>query len=113
MSLLLTHTHNRNKKTIAFEYREIMLHAVCRDETAYSRPCVYCQMERAGESMEVRYMLSTDNSTDENPDASVAQNADGAAHSTTTLDDVFRSMSECASLHPDPEDEDEAGARNR
>ena len=84
-----------------FEYREIMLHAICRDETAYPHPCIYCQMERAGESTEVRYVPIPIESPD-NSNISAA----------VSLEDIFGVMSECASLHPDLDDEYEPGSND-
>jgi hypothetical protein len=32
-------------KTLTVEYPQLTMHAVCRDTEAFSRPCVYCQLD--------------------------------------------------------------------
>ncbi len=90
-----------------FPFPEIMLHAVCRDTAAYSRPCIYCHVQRGDDdTLEVRFVPIGQAAGE----AAVAGgDAESEAVPVPVLDDIFRVMSECASLHPDPMDEHDAG----
>ena len=98
------------RRSVTYPFPEIMLHAVCRDTTAYPKPCLYCHMERAGETTEVRFIPTQPaGAAPATAAAAAAGGGDGGGEeaSASVLDDIFRVMSECASLHPDPQ---EAGA---
>ena len=92
-------------KTISYEYPEIMLHAVCKDDSAYPQPCIYCHMERGGETVEVRYVPPTTTSSNDDSNNAGGDSATAEQEGEGTLERIFRVMSECASLHPDPDDE--------
>ncbi|KAA1467360.1 hypothetical protein DENSPDRAFT_832381 [Dentipellis sp. KUC8613] len=84
-------------KTFQVEYPSITLHAISRADTG---PFIYCQLDEAPQN---------DGQTpaeDETPEmremSMVAQNA-------SALEPIFESLSYCASLHPDPMDDDENG----
>eukprot|EP00455_Lapot_gusevi_P047625 TRINITY_DN6467_c0_g1_i2.p1 TRINITY_DN6467_c0_g1~~TRINITY_DN6467_c0_g1_i2.p1 ORF type:complete len:203 (-),score=63.00 TRINITY_DN6467_c0_g1_i2:44-622(-) len=72
-------------KGFALDFPSISIHAVCRDPDSYPLPCIYCQLDLGDEEEinEVRFVPSD----------------------AETLDILFHSFSEGASLNPDPEDE--------
>jgi len=94
----------------SLEYEHIMLHAVSRDTSAFPHPCLY--------------MMVDANICPEDPPAdgsSSDEEADSACSMTevrfvpgdgSTLDAMFAAMSECQSLHPDPNDSNSADEDN-
>jgi len=74
------------------EYPSITLHAISRTE---SGPCIYCQLDEtpAGDQAD------TDN------DDSPMRELRIVPERVEALEPIFESMSGCAALHPDPEDE--------
>eukprot|EP00743_Colponemidia_sp_Colp-15_P005321 GILK01005722.1.p1 GENE.GILK01005722.1~~GILK01005722.1.p1 ORF type:complete len:216 (-),score=35.29 GILK01005722.1:176-784(-) len=80
----------------AFDYPFILLHAVSRDISHFAKPCIYCQLD-----MEAEPDLQED-------EAVAISEAYFVPDNSETLQAIFDAMSECATLHPDPE-EDDAG----
>ncbi|KAF9650245.1 hypothetical protein BDM02DRAFT_3093540 [Thelephora ganbajun] len=72
------------------EYPSITLHAISRTE---SGPCIYCQLDE---------MPTGDRSDD---DDSPMRELKIVPERVEALEPIFESMSGCAALHPDPEDE--------
>ena len=72
----------------AVEFRQIILHAICRDVNAFPHPCIYCQLDVNnvfGEAGSEARFVPADSSS---------------------LQDLFRTFSEGAALNPDEGDGD-------
>ncbi|XP_043188877.1 methylosome subunit pICln-like [Amphibalanus amphitrite] len=90
----------------SLEYPHIMLHAVSRDTSAFPHPCLYLMVDaKIGPQADDAASDGSGGSSDE----------DAASGSSVTevrfvpsdggsLDALFHAMSECQSLHPDPND---------
>ena len=50
-------------KTLTVEYPQLTMHAVCRDTEAFSRPCIYCQLDAPVQGMEQPQSESNNDST--------------------------------------------------
>lgn len=77
-----TSVNTSESRSFMIEYPKISLHAISRDVSVFPHPCIYCQIDAAS-SIETRFV----------PQDSQA------------LDNLFSAMSECQSLHSDPEDQ--------
>ena len=95
------------RQTETFSFPDILLHAVCRDTSAYPKPCLYCHVDRGGESVEIRF-VPDERASGVDSDAAGGSNIE-EENAENVVDRIFRVMSECASLHPDPIDDHSAG----
>ncbi|EJF55842.1 hypothetical protein DICSQDRAFT_150737 [Dichomitus squalens LYAD-421 SS1] len=77
------------------DYPSITLHAISRAEAG---PSIYCQLDEPAEA---------DAPADEDEDASSMRELVIIPKNLSSLEPIFESLSFCASLHPDPNDEDE------
>lgn len=111
------------RRSVSYPYLQILLHAVCRDTEAYPQPCIYCHVDQGDdETLEVRFVpadAAAPAAGEGGPEGTASATAvapAGAASEVTeeeeanVLDEIFRVMSECASLHMDPVEEAELGA---
>merc|ERR1711964_240974 len=73
-------------KGYSWDYRMVILHAICRDVETYPRPCIYCQLD----------------STTDDEDAIVPE-LRFVPLEETDLDELFGAIAECTALHPDEE----------
>ena len=87
----------------AIEYPNIVLHAVCRDLDAYSKPCIFCQLN-ADEGSD------NDDATASVGGASTISDLRLIPASAAALDSVFEAMSACQALHPDIDDDEDDAA---
>jgi nucleotide-sensitive chloride channel 1A len=104
------------------EYPAITLHAISRGEPG---PSIYCQLdETAGNASD---LAGASNETDEGDEGDVQmreltilpQQAESRMFNNnfvlsslipfSLVETIFEALSQCASLHPDPEEEDEGG----
>ena len=114
----------------ACEYRCLALHAISREDDRYgSGGCVYCQIDGGADAPSAS---TTTNAADANDDEPYDEDDPVTAHvrfvpkDATTLEEIYRAMSEGSLLNPDPdaerfdddddddeflEDDDEAHAR--
>lgn len=85
----------------SLEYPAISLHAICRDTSQFPHECLYCMLE----------MPVDDNETDEASDDSTDKVGEirFVPEDKSILDTMFRALSDCQILHPDPQEEDEEG----
>jgi len=74
------------------EYPSITLHAISRTE---SGPSIYCQLDE----------MPTRDQAEKDEDDSPMRELKIAPERVEALEQIFESMSGCAALHPDPEDE--------
>uniref|UniRef100_T1IW02 Methylosome subunit pICln n=1 Tax=Strigamia maritima TaxID=126957 RepID=T1IW02_STRMM len=93
----------------SLEYPAISLHAISRDPTVFPKECLYlmvnAKLEDASESEDEEEEEGDYNSTPVTEIRFVPQD-------TTILDAMYRTMSECQTLHPDPNDSiSEGGAQ--
>ncbi|KAF4613912.1 hypothetical protein D9613_007854 [Agrocybe pediades] len=79
------------------EYRAITLHAVSRGE---SGPSLYCQLDESYGTENAASADNDDDYTDMRELTIVPANPD-------SLEKIFEALSQCASLHPDPNDEED------
>ncbi|KAI0709861.1 regulator of volume decrease after cellular swelling-domain-containing protein [Earliella scabrosa] len=76
------------------DYPSITLHAISRAE---SGPSIYCQLDEP----------SAADATEEDEDATSMRELVIIPKDSSALEPIFESLSLCASLHPDPNEEDE------
>ncbi|XP_068686168.1 methylosome subunit pICln-like isoform X2 [Montipora foliosa] len=83
----------------SLEYPAISLHAVCRDTSQFPQECLYCMTE----------MPLDDNETDRASDDSDDRVGEirFVPQDKAMLDVMFRALSDCQILHPDPQEEEE------
>lgn len=110
-----------------FDVPYIVLHAICRDESSYPQPCVYCQLDCSDDDADV-YGVCGDDGVDE---ASGDEGGDGAdagdegrgrdsaasdevisemyivPSNENDLMSIFEALSQAALLNPDPPEEGE------
>ena len=108
------------------EYRDISLHAVCRDSDAYPEPCLFCQLTvDDADDVDVEDAAAQGavaaGSTNSAPSAGSKRSASSSAapdlgrvdelrfvpEDTAALDGLFAVMSACAELHPDSDNDGE------
>lgn len=83
---------------LQIDYPAITLHAISRAE---SGPCVYCQIDdTAGQAAANGVAEETQEYTDMRELTIIPQQAE-------SLEPIFEALSLCASLHPDPNDDDD------
>ena len=70
--------------SLHLQYSNIILHAVCTDVESFPEPCIYCQIEDGEEMEELRFV----------------------PRQPEQVQDLFKELSRCASLHPDEEEEE-------
>lgn len=85
-------------KGFSLEYPSISLHAICRDTSQFPHECIYCMM---------------DSPLDDGGNDSDSDDSDGKVgevrfvpEDKSALDVMFKALSECQVLHPDPENEE-------
>ncbi|KAH9481731.1 Methylosome subunit pICln [Psilocybe cubensis] len=88
-----------NGTGFSIEYPVITLHAVSRGE---SGPSIYCQLDESFGTDNAEAPADDDAVTDMRELTIVPQNAQ-------SLEPIFESLSLCASLHPDPQDDEDDG----
>ncbi|PPQ85373.1 hypothetical protein CVT25_006404 [Psilocybe cyanescens] len=86
-----------NGTGFSIEYPVITLHAVSRGE---SGPSIYCQLDESFGTENAAAVADDDAVTDMRELTIVPQNAQ-------SLETIFESLSLCASLHPDPHDDED------
>ena len=114
----------------ACEYRCLALHAISREDDRYgSGGCVYCQIDGGADAPSAPTTTNDDDANDDEPydeDDPVTAHVRFVPKDATTLEEIYRAMSEGSLLNPDPdaerfdddddddeflEDDDEAHAR--
>ena len=114
----------------ACEYRCLALHAISREDDRYgSGGCVYCQIDGGADAPSASTTTNADDANDDEPydeDDPVTAHVRFVPKDATTLEEIYRAMSEGSLLNPDPdaerfdddddddeflEDDDEAHAR--
>nr|ACO12648.1 Methylosome subunit pICln [Lepeophtheirus salmonis] len=92
----------------SLEYPHIALHAVSKDLSAFPEECLYLMIDvRLMESEDPTPASSVDgDDNDENDDQSSSGMTEVrfVPQDKSKLDTIFRVLSQCQSLHPDPED---------
>ncbi|KAJ3189549.1 hypothetical protein HK101_008915 [Irineochytrium annulatum] len=113
--LLFVQDHNAT--SVAIDYPTIVIHAISRGENdpVARRPCIYCQLgsavvvdERASELRgEPTAKATEDSDAEEEGDETCEMRI--VPDDAESLDAIYQALSECATLHPDPDyvDEDE------
>ena len=100
------------------EYPRIVLHAICRDAEALHSPCLYCQVSGlpdAAESGGRGGAGAAGAGEGEGDDEDMGGGGGGAfdvylaPSDAGALDGLFKAMTACAELHPDPQDEQQEG----
>lgn len=83
----------------SLEYPSISLHAICRDTSQFPHECIYCMMESPLD----------DNENDGASDDSTGRVGEVrfVPEDKSKLEVMFRALSDCQILHPDPEEQDE------
>eukprot|EP00918_Siedleckia_nematoides_P029605 GHVU01063810.1.p1 GENE.GHVU01063810.1~~GHVU01063810.1.p1 ORF type:complete len:222 (+),score=31.25 GHVU01063810.1:18-683(+) len=82
------------------DYPSISLHAVSRDLNAFPNECLYLMVENL-----IGASPGSDNSdNEENNESGKVSEVRFIPSDTALLDEMFQVMSDCQTLHPDPED---------
>lgn len=86
-------------KGFSLEYPAISLHAICRDTSQFQYECIYCMM---------------DSPLEDNENDGASDDSDGkfgevrfVPEDKSKLEVMFRAMSDCQILHPDPQEQEE------
>eukprot|EP00879_Flechtneria_rotunda_P021851 GHRR01023042.1.p1 GENE.GHRR01023042.1~~GHRR01023042.1.p1 ORF type:complete len:199 (+),score=62.20 GHRR01023042.1:214-810(+) len=90
--------------SIACHYRQISMHAVARDTEAFSRPCVYIQLDEGSEVMQ-------DNDDEEEEEEQLSAELRLVPQDEVQVEAIFSKLCECSALNPDTDAEEEAGAQ--
>lgn len=104
-----------NGRGIQIEYPSITLHAISR---ADNKPSIYCQLDEhvasteeaqgeEDEANEMRELVIVPQASNTRESLIVYFTGLDASQSLISVDDIFEALSLCASLHPDPADEDD------
>ncbi|XVE58691.1 hypothetical protein DITRI_Ditri04bG0189300 [Diplodiscus trichospermus] len=93
-------------KGYAVDFLSLSLHAVSRDPEAYPSPCIYTQIETEADEDESEDLDSENN---EALDLSKVTEMRLIPSDASHLDTLFRMLSECAELNPEPIEEGEEG----
>ncbi|KAG2422689.1 hypothetical protein HXX76_015853 [Chlamydomonas incerta] len=88
----------------ALRYPQIVMHAVSRDPSSYSRPCIYLQLDEGSEDMDVG---GGDDEEEEEGAADVSAEVRLVPGDESKVDDMFKVLCDCAALNPDSEVEGE------
>lgn len=92
-----------NGEGFSLEYPAISLHAISRDLTAFPQECLYLMIDAQLDS-------STENQSDENGVETETEDLDKMSEirfipeNKAKLDVMFKAMTDCQALHPDPTD---------
>lgn len=89
----------------SLEYPAISLHAVSRDVSTYPHDCLYllldARIDELTTGQPVEHAVNENEDEDDRVDVTEIR---FIPEDATTLECMFRSMSECQALHPDPAD---------
>jgi len=88
----------------ALDYRSISLHAISRDLTHFPSECLYLMVENEAESDAAVDTNSGSESGDDEGNGSKIGEVRFVPGNRSHLDPMFKAMSECQLLHPDPND---------
>ncbi|KAG1677561.1 hypothetical protein FOA52_014459 [Chlamydomonas sp. UWO 241] len=78
---------------MALRYQQIVMHAISRDTSSGSQPCIYLQLDNGSEQMQEEH--------DEEAEAGVEPEIRLVPGDESKLDDLFKAMCDCAALNPD------------
>ena len=94
----------------ACEYRCLALHAISREDDRYgSGGCVYCQIDGGADAPSATTTTNEDEANDDEPhdeDDPVTAHVRFVPKDATTLEEIYRAMSEGSLLNPDPDAEE-------
>ncbi|XP_051175402.1 methylosome subunit pICln [Leptopilina boulardi] len=104
---VLSWIKNDTRQGFSLEYPHISLHAISRDDQVHPRHCLYVMVD-AKVDLPDEAQTPESNSDDDDDDD---DDSDGpmtemrfAPDNTNNLDAMFQAMSQCQSLHRDPQD---------
>lgn len=83
----------------SLEYPSISLHAICKDTTQFPHECIYCMMESPLNDDE------NEGASDDSDDK--VGEVRFVPEDKSALDVMFKALSECQVLHPDPQEQEE------
>ncbi|XP_037090544.1 methylosome subunit pICln-like [Pollicipes pollicipes] len=88
----------------SLEYPHIMLHAVSRDTSNFPHPCLYMMVDADIDPQDGPADGGADSSDEDAASGSSVTEVRFVPEDEAALDRMFHAMSECQSLHPDPND---------
>ncbi|CAA9998734.1 unnamed protein product [Nesidiocoris tenuis] len=86
----------------SLEYPHISLHAVSRDPNSFPRECLFVMVDTNIDFSDAR--ANHENEDDEDDGEDELTELRFVPDDPTALDSMFQAMSECQTLHPDPDD---------
>ncbi|PNW75717.1 hypothetical protein CHLRE_12g538150v5 [Chlamydomonas reinhardtii] len=90
---------------LALRYPQIVMHAVSRDPSSYSRPCIYLQLDEGSEDMDMGG--GEEDEEGEEGAGDVSAEVRLVPGDESKVDDMFKVLCDCAALNPDSEVEGE------
>ncbi|CAK0786113.1 hypothetical protein CVIRNUC_009326 [Coccomyxa viridis] len=90
-----------SRRGLYVEFEHINMHAIASDQSAARKPCIYMQLEPSTSA----FADTTDAEAEEEGDATPEVRL--VPEDSSTLEDLFQTLCDCAALNPDPGDGDD------
>ncbi|XP_064456185.1 methylosome subunit pICln-like [Ornithodoros turicata] len=91
-----------NNTGFSLEYPSVALHAVSRDLTSFPQECLYLMID--GDLDEAEPLANENSDNENNTDDPISSEIRFVPENKSSLDAMYKAMSECQALHPDPTD---------